>query len=107
MTLSSPAASSSSAEDLHPEEEENGGHLDPNMKCIIYLNTTFGVPVTTNITLELSGDTILHYHLERALHHGFYPEVDRSHFEFIRVNQFPTRLVQLRCDDFTLAEWSC
>ena len=77
------------------------------MKCIIYLNTTFGVPVTTNITLELSGDTILHYHLERALHHGFYPEVDRSHFEFIRVNQFPTRFVQLRCDDFTLAEWSC
>ena len=65
------------------------------------------VLVTSNISLELSGKAILHYRLKRSLNYDLRPRRPLSDFEFLRVNEFPTRLVQLRCSDFISPEWDC
>ena len=77
------------------------------MECIIKLNTTIEVPETNTISLELSGEAFVHFRLERFLNQGLHPRRILTDFEFLRVNTFPTRIVQIRCDDITSSDWTC
>ena len=92
----------------------NHGHLNPAGECALKLNDSIvngtkdngiEVLVTTNISLELSGEANLHFHLKRSLNYDLLPCRPLSDFKFLRVNEFLTRLIQLRCSDFISPEW--
>ena len=79
---------------------------DGESKCILWVSRYAWISYDSNVTLILSGNAYLNYHVRLALNWQLYPKRDMKDFNYATGNSFPKNKVRFFCHNIP-HEWSC
>ena len=76
-------------------------------ECMLWLNSSYWISLTSEITIVLKGEAYLHRGLRQALNWGFPAHDQINQLNFTQKNKFPSKDVFFQCEHNVRPNWSC